>query len=272
MFNDYVNYYARFVDYTYKYLNGKINVMIPSTYYIFGEITKPTEFGSALGSRVKINLVNILNYASMKNSSNDEQKIKGLIIGAIAHELSHLDQNIDYTKMDNRDYKTFIEKTNDANALIYIMNHYDQMQRDLNFFDMDLICGIHYTDPSYYYPYYDRVKHGCDKIFMLLKSILNQDIERLMRERDCQNLTISFHDLKGKDYTLTPLKNGIWIPIVDSMRYFTFLMGIKMDINITIDFYTSTKSCIIRFNELPDNTLNRIVNERYKDNVGVIVG
>lgn len=252
MFNSIFDYYANFSDRVYKYLNGKVNVIVPSTYYIFGEETKPTEFGSALGGRVKLNLINILNYSSMKNNTN-EQKIKGLIIGAIAHELSHIDQNIDYSMMDNNDYRMFIEKTNDANALMYIMNHYDEMQRDLNYFDMDLICNIHYTDPSYYYPYYERVKHGYDKIFMMLKLILNQDLYKFMQENNCMNLEVKFRDLKGRQYNHIPLKDGIWSPIVDSMRYFTFLLRIKMCVKINIDFYQSSRSCVVEFIELPNN-------------------
>lgn len=253
MMHDY-GFYARFLDYVYHYLNGKINYMIPAGYYMIGDRTNPGDFGSALGYRIKINLPNILDYSDLVNNTSVD-KIKGLILGAVAHELSHLDQDIQYINMDNKEYKEFIERTNDANALIYIKNNYDQLQYDFNYFDMDLICKINYTAPAYYFPYYKRVEHGYDKILSMISSIINKDLPNILQTRGISNLFVIFRALDGSYTSSMLMKNNIWIPTMESMKFLTDIMQRFVDVNICLDFYDKYRLMKIELTQLEDNRL-----------------
>lgn len=252
--------YVRFVDFTFNLLNGRINTKIIADSYVLGEKTKPNNFGSAMGNRLKINLDNILSYSDLMNN-NDPYRIKGLILGAIAHELSHLDQDIDYSRMSNKEYKEFIERTNDANALMYIEQHYDELQYYLNLFDMELIMGIHYTEPATYFPYYKRIEQASDKIFMIMKSMFRSDIRSIMKERDLKNILLTLKDLYNDPCMLFLLNKGTWIPTKESMDFLTYIMTQFKNINVNILAANDTKTCRIDVSQLPDDTFDKKEND-----------
>ena len=89
--------YANFCTEVYTVLNGRINTVIPSYELTFDVDRNVTTVGSSLMCITNIYLHNILEIISKNNYS--QEQIRGILILAVAHELSHIDQDIDFSRL-----------------------------------------------------------------------------------------------------------------------------------------------------------------------------
>ena len=80
----------QFASDVFRYLNGKVNYIIPANRLLFSNPTMNSSFGDATLDIVEINLHNIFNDIN----STHPNIISGLILYTITHELLHLDQHI----------------------------------------------------------------------------------------------------------------------------------------------------------------------------------
>ena len=127
----------------FDYLNGKINKKVPARRIEFFK-DRDVEFGFDNSSSPEItsavvhantvkfdpNAIIDMDRLSRINlgKSMTYEQFTGLIIQIIAHELSHLDQDIDQIKFcEDEDYQYFIEITNELRTLKWIKSHYRKM-------------------------------------------------------------------------------------------------------------------------------------------------
>lgn len=184
--------YTKFKDYVVKVfyaMNGKINYMVPASKLVFNVPSvndKMFQFGISNSCIVGINLFNILVYACTRGC-DEEEKIKGLILHVVAHELSHLDQKIDnILYKENESYRWLVEVTNDANSLMYIMNHYDELQ-SFGMYDMALEYDLKLTYHTEDYTVEDmskryiRVDNITDKIVESLTALTTKDVNSYLK-------------------------------------------------------------------------------------------
>lgn len=119
---------------TFNYLNGKIN-NTKSIGMIL--IANSNCFGRSLFTKVELDLNNILRLADEKRVISTFF-IKGFIVCVIAHELSHIDQCIDYKKiLKIKKYADEIEAENQFRVLSYLLSFYDELVYNLGQFDIN---------------------------------------------------------------------------------------------------------------------------------------
>ena len=80
----------QFASDVFRYLNGKVNYIIPANRLLFSNPAMGSSFGDATLDIVEINLHNIFNDIN----STHPNSITGLILYTITHELLHIDQHI----------------------------------------------------------------------------------------------------------------------------------------------------------------------------------
>lgn len=224
--------YMKFKDYvikTFYAMNGKINYMVPASKLVFNVPSiddKMFQFGISNSCIVGINLFNILIYACVKGC-DEEEKIKGLILHVVAHELSHLDQKIDNILYnENESYRWLVEVSNDANSLMYIVDHYDELQK-LGYYDMSLEYDLKLTYHTEDYTVEDmskryvRVNNITDKIVESLTALTTKDVNSYLISPNfnINNIRLEYIRLDNTSTSRYVMLNGKFIDQYDVLQY-----------------------------------------------------
>lgn len=118
-----------------QFLNGKVNTLMPATYncsYVDSEICAGTRNGNITFYIRKINK----EYEKFNTYS-----LRTWIIIIVTHELSHIDQDLDYDRyFEDKDYMRYIEYANDNRATDWISSNIQLLHQGLGDFDESLIA------------------------------------------------------------------------------------------------------------------------------------
>lgn len=120
---DYFKDSVQFAMKVYNLVNGKINNIKP--------VGMKFIFDSNLAGFILSNGIFYLNPVSIKCETDLD---KTITLDIITHELSHLNQTVDYDKYNNdEEYHKLIELENETNVYNFIMNNTNTIQKVLNF-------------------------------------------------------------------------------------------------------------------------------------------
>ena len=116
-----------FIQDTYNVLNGKINMYVPTMLNIVFSENKKDKMAWNENGILSINI------NKMPSIATNTDNAKTLIIDIMAHELSHIDQKIDFNRYKkDRQYYEFIEGTNMLRSARGILDNLAYIQRMLN--------------------------------------------------------------------------------------------------------------------------------------------
>lgn len=242
----------------YTILNGKINYMNPSIKLI---LAKSADSKNVLGwnnaNTIYIDLENILDRL-IKIDANPLET-RGYILMTIAHELAHLDQDIDYVKMKNNEsYRECMEVTNHSYCLKYIQCNYKELQNQYGDFTMkydDLAKSVDFEKLS---KYYIRIPSIKNKIYNILNSIIegidvkfNEEYDKKINSIICINENNNIHTLiKQNGNYLNPSS------VLDDLKYITDMEQVSS--NLKIYKLKNTDLIDIELTILKNNINNKI--------------
>jgi hypothetical protein len=238
----------------FDYLNGKINKKVPARGIEFVKDRK-IEFGfdkksnpEILGATVYTNTVRfdpnaVIDLARLIELHDKKglsyERFTAYIIQIVAHELSHLEQDIDQKKFcDDLEYAMMIEITNELRTRKWIKSHYRKMMKifDVKFdykWAFSLSAYLQEND-SKGYGYkaedYIAVPDIHTKLFRDIDCIFECDIVPIFQEaleRGYKDIHIEYYKLK-KNSTIQSLKpdvmdfGSIEVLLTDDSRAYTF--------------------------------------------------
>jgi hypothetical protein len=129
------------IDKSYEALNGKIN-RIPAVGYTINYDPNTTKLGGENNAYLTFYSQTIQRFLCNKLSTEAEYRAMTVII--VAHELSHIDQAIDYDRYANDiQYAKSIEEDNNKRTFIWLLNNLDYVNSIM--YDIDIQYIINYA-------------------------------------------------------------------------------------------------------------------------------
>lgn len=247
-----------FINKSFNILNGRINNLNIALRY---ELKRVPESDTALGSSI-CNII-ILNIEGIMKKAYKEQytpyQIYGYLLITITHELSHLDQDIDYlrTHMDPH-YNQFIEISNHANALKYIHDHYDELQSQLGTFHLVYDSLSQSADYKKNYVYYHKMRYIGQRIMAVINTITRQEVLNIQIDDRIRDITLYDTDdyfLHGKVNKIVIKENGYYVNtdfVLSYLRYMVTFRQIQSSIwfDGVVMNITTMKNDPIKFNPM----------------------
>jgi hypothetical protein len=210
----------------FDYLNGKINKKVPARAIKFvkdnnvefglNDKCEPAIYGATVFAntvRLDPNAVITLDRYSyeVEGKSLSYERFAGYIIQVVAHELSHINQDIDQVKFNNDDrYMYMIEITNELRTQKWIKSHYRKLVKIFNvkfdykwafsmsvYLQMNEDNGYGYKDTDYI-----AVPDIHTKLFRDLDCLFSCDILAILQEgleRGYEDIEIEYSTLKNID-------------------------------------------------------------------------
>lgn len=206
----YLQWYATNI---YNAVNGIINptVRSMSLEFITNENDK-NNIGESIGNIVLINLPNIINFCD-NQGLRDFDSVKGLTMNSVIHELSHIQQDIDFKKYNKDDsYRAFIELTNDGNTLSFIAHNYDILYKNYGSFDMDCVDKLPYKNNMVndFYKMYTPIQNKQTKLLSLIQSCMQDDINWVINYEKITDMNIHFIGKDNRYKKLYVMVNSMW--------------------------------------------------------------
>lgn len=226
-------------------LNGRVNTLVKCHSYSFDFIDHDERLATSDPSRgiISFNLVAISKYL---DHMSDHDAVE-YCIRCIAHELSHLDQDIDQNRyVIDPEYKSWIERTNDNRAIEFLIDN-----RNMVF---NLIGN--YTFESYMGIYQNVKAHGSGYKRVTIGDTINRSISSYLlpkyRGKRYDTIIVSINDLDGtNNISRLVIKNGtnyidpnILFPIIcwlDKYKKFILSNSTPMDGVLNIKIQTEDK-------------------------------
>lgn len=168
----------------FNYLNTRVNrTRIP----FFQLDTSPnnSSMGHVVNGVMTLNIHNILELAK-NNDKYDWPNIKGLIILTIVHELSHINQNIDYDRFGKDDtYRDKIEMENHYNALNFILNREEELHGVFGDYSDDICLDLELTQQCLENPQYKNSykMRNTDTVAMITMVNMFSNVSKAERSR-----------------------------------------------------------------------------------------
>lgn len=168
----------------FNYLNTRVNrTRIP----FFQLDTSPnnSSMGHVVNGVMTLNIHNILELAK-NNDKYDWSNIKGLIILTIVHELSHINQNIDYDRFSKDDtYRDKIEMENHYNALNFILNREEELHGVFGDYSDDICLDLELTQQCLENPQYKNSykMRNTDTVAMITMVNMFSNVSKAERSR-----------------------------------------------------------------------------------------
>lgn len=194
---------CKFGEEVFDYFNGKVNVKLKANSIRFLPERKiklydksvnellQSQLGFVILDTVYFNVNEIKRiYELYKDEFNvelDKKYLKAMIIKTIIHELSHMDQDIDFSKVNDDRERYKIEVANDERTDKYISNNITKIEDRFGELDFSLEKSI-YNEKKIEFSITDdeikyiEIKSPLDKLFSYLGSILLLDLKRLFNE------------------------------------------------------------------------------------------
>lgn len=192
-------------------LNGRINTLLRCYKYEFSYIENASIPASENDGYIVFYMQKIYeDYYYM-----EPYIIKAHLLMICAHELSHIDQHIDYIKYNSdSDYRNWIERNNDMNAISWLMNNLDFLKYNLGDFDASTIIQFYTVLKDYPFKYIKMTKeqmisHITEKYLFKQNIIRFWEFSYVLLSIHICNESQSIYIKKGKDFinpnTLYPL-------------------------------------------------------------------
>ena len=185
-----MNYYnyRHYIDNVMQALNGNINKNLKcyehSYVYQDDNICAKNNNGS-----IRFNL----QYIGYRHKELDILTNFAFLIRIVAHELSHCDQDVNYRRYQNDfAYRSWIEKSNDLNAVCYIMDNLNMVKRLIGDFNHSIFLD------SYYY----AKKHGINYVSASKSKLVSNIMEDYMidtsktRYKDMDTILMNINDTR----------------------------------------------------------------------------
>lgn len=245
----------RLVELSYDILNGKINNIVHSNKIIYMD-NHTTIVGSNFGNFIFIDINSIKLYLESifgNVSSNDAyQNAKGCILAIVAHELSHTDQylsQIEYT--NNTEYSNFIERANNANSLVYLIENESYIKKLYG--EFKLYCEIAYQHVNLTTKifsdskFYKKVPNIEYRIKDIIKFIGNAN--NLIKQND----EIHIIDIHKCQHIFSTYKNGNNSIYTEQFKLLSLLSEVSLtfDIKVNTIYLYGKRQLIININ--PNN-------------------
>lgn len=129
---------------TFNYLNTRVNrTRIP--FFQLETAPNTNTVGHVVNGTMTLNIHNILELAKTFDKY-DWANIRGLILITIIHELSHINQNIDYNRFHKDEaYHQKIELENHYNALNFMLNREEELHNLFGDYSDDICLDLELT-------------------------------------------------------------------------------------------------------------------------------
>ena len=289
MDGNYPSYYATysFLERAYFYLNGRINK-------IRSIGLKMDDFSSTKDSMIMgfncvastnlfpYNITSLLVKLINNGLQITEESYKGYLLLIVAHELSHISQVIDYVGISNKEDKTDsyvnLERANDGNAIMYLINNQDTLQSLFGKFDFELIFKIKtMIDPKFmqmqyadkFNPFvvvkddskeYKEFTNADDKIKILLQDMYQASVHITDDDtfdyisKDCnslfngniQNIQCSFTNKDGYTFSKEVYKNNEFDESYSNLRFLSEMFNSSYFITHPLLYYPQYNLLLIR--------------------------
>lgn len=230
----------------FRYFNTRIN-RIRAIQLVYETYSKSNDFGRVNNGIITINIDRII-YEGETLGYTDLEDYKGMINLVILHELSHINQYIDYNRaITDHNYKLDIELSNHFNAINFMVNREEEIFTNLGPFTYNIVLNSPHTKKCLEDVKYRNMYKMEDTDSLALYTILGMMPNRTDEEKkeivgllkDAPMVIIEYYPIKGnrkEKYTiLAKDENGIWF--VSSIYEMIKCMGLYGKINIwfTID-------------------------------------
>lgn len=128
----------------FNYLNTRVNrTRIP--FFQLETVPNTNTVGHVINGTMTLNIHNILELAKTFDKY-DWANIRGLILITIIHELSHINQNIDYNRFSKDEaYHQKIELENHYNALNFMLNREEELHNLFGDYSDDICLDLELT-------------------------------------------------------------------------------------------------------------------------------
>ena len=127
------------IDKSYEALNGKIN-KIPAVGYTINYDPNVSKLGGEHNGYITFYSQTIQRFLCSK--LNTEEQFRAMTVIIVAHELSHIDQAIDYNMYSsNIRYAKFIEADNNKRTFIWLLNNLDYVNSIMYGIDIQYIIN-----------------------------------------------------------------------------------------------------------------------------------
>lgn len=204
----------------FNYLNTRVNrTRIP---FFQLETTPNTEtVGHVVNGVMTLNIHNILVLAEMYGKY-DWANIRGLILLTIIHELSHINQNIDYNKFSKDDiYHDKIEMENHYNVLNFMLNREEELHAIFGDYSDDICLDLDLTQKCLANPQYKNSykMRNTDNVAMITLLNLFDNVSKAEKDRvkvfmeNSNRVIIHYKNSKEGQIEFTDIvkdENGIW--------------------------------------------------------------
>lgn len=269
----------QFASDVFRYLNGKVNYVIPANQLLFSNPVMGSSFGDTTSDIVEINLHNILNDINSTHSNG----IAGLILYTITHELLHIDQHMFiYYNLANHNMQQIeelIELSAHAMTSKVLVQIIDGIFDDFDIEEVALPTpGMFMEIPAYdtntlsiYENSFYRVPSPIENAVFYLTKCLDVDFDEMLQTNHPINIILTLNlnnKLLGTDY-IYYLYHWLPVQIFNLLRPLVILQKgslepnttvtncIKYDqsnidapvLSLTIDIYTSAKLAITNINK-----------------------
>lgn len=220
--------YSEMLKYTtdiFNYLNGKVNTVVLASRIEFGVTTmfEVDKYSRVLLARNKVNVIimylsEILFYCD-EQGMHDMNKVRAMLLHTVVHELSHCDQDIDYNMLASNDkYNEDIENSNDANSLLYIADHYDELQMKFGPFNMETVHILKpFRNIQLDKTLYRKVIHPIVKFLRYLSYVMDDDMEMILRAYS--NAFINYTALDGGCINRQIMVDRIWLTPYENITF-----------------------------------------------------
>jgi len=204
----------------FNYLNTRVNrTRIP----FFQLDTSPnnSSMGHVVNGVMTLNIHNILELAK-NNDKYDWPNIKGLIILTIVHELSHINQNIDYDRFSKDDtYHDKIEIENHYNALNFILNREEELHGVFGDYSDDICLDLELTQQCLENPQYKNSykMRNTDTVAMITMVNMFSNVSKAERSRiytlmmNATRVVVHYRETKEGPILFSDIvkdEHGIW--------------------------------------------------------------
>lgn len=296
-------YLANYGKLCYNYLNGKVNPIMKSRELIIVPETLIEPIPDFTAERIMaqghmiVNAVcfdpNILVALQETAMSLDPPKkfsieeLNGFVIKCIIHELSHVDQDIDFDRYNSDlSYLHQIEQANEYNTLRFININREEITKHLFDFAINNIAFYGYKEGEYSYK---KISYVYQRFFTILNAITKLDTENLIRssvekyktkkfmfrisrvDEIGRNITGFDIDLRGHDMPCYLVSDKYLIKALDVLRSLYSYKGYLVLTYYTKDRKTLIIECQKVCNLPPENnllrTINRIPAEKEQSNI-----
>jgi len=206
--------YVYYIDNVMKVLNGQVNKILKCHKYFYVYRENDPVYAREVNGVISINV------CAIAHDLRDVDYLTrfGRIIGTISHELSHIDQDVNYFKYErDYSYRAWVEKSNELNSICFIMDNLNMLKTTIGDFNHEIFQDLYQ---------YAKI-HGTNYVAATKSKMISNIIEIYMIDTNktrYKELDTIIMNLDGKKYIIKQrgevIDPNILYPLVEELTNF----------------------------------------------------